>query len=166
MYEIGKTYYLPTTKITIRCDDGISREFTFVVLHDHIGDITGEPHQHIDHRFIDDATIELLSIKLDQITAAPSRSIIFNQMICYRNYTPIKKFTLTSRIMFMTIQKKHKHCAMQNNICPHQGCDLSNIPITKINGKNALVCPCHGLTWNTDTSKMIKRMPRKESCPK
>jgi len=44
--------------------------------------------------------------------------------------------------------------------CPHRGFDLSNM---KPDHKGRVVCPGHGLQWNTRTGRLNRRTPRKET---
>ena len=160
MYIIGQSYLLPTVRLSLK-DGNI---YDMVVIHEHVGDISGENHIHIDLRFF---TKEMWAFAGDllptEILACDNfPSIVMKEMVCQSEYVPIKHFRgKIGRSGFFQIQKNNQDRCVVNNLCPHQGCDLSNIPATKINGKEAIVCPCHGLTWDAETGKMLKRMPRK-----
>lgn len=151
-YIVGQTYEVPTIELGGN---------VFVVLHEHIGDITGRAHQHVDLRFLSDYELDCLGWERDEIFACSPQPTIMRNMICQSEYIPIKHFQEHHRSGFMQLQQIHQSKTMNCGVCPHQGCDLTGLEPVKVQGQNALVCPCHGLTWSIKTGKMLKRIPRK-----
>jgi len=160
--NVGQTYLLPTIQMMI--EDRLVR---FVVLHEHVGDISGRSHQHLDMRFVPDDVLETLNELsgpdfVSQILACTSRPVTMQEMVCVRKHTPIKTFRKELRDGFMLLQNKHKNLKKTCSVCPHQGCNLKDVPVTKIGSKEVVVCPCHGLTWSASTGEMVRRVPRKQ----
>lgn len=152
MFVVGCAYEVPTINY-----DGT----TFVVLHEHLGEISGKVHQHIDLRFLPNSEIERRNWQRDAIYACMPQPVIMRKMVCYSTYTPIKTFSEHHRADFMKTQKLVQNRTMKCRVCPHQGYDLSKVPNSKINGKDVVVCPCHGITWDVQTGSMVRRLPRK-----
>lgn len=158
MFEVGKTYLLPTTELLI---DGLL--VTVVIMHDHVGDISGERHQHVDMQFLPEEALHIVRGKINEdIFACAPHDVVMREVVCQRPFQHIKSYRSESRDKFLEVQRRCQDRVMADNICPHQGCDLSHTPpIRAANGKEVLVCPCHGLRWSTETGELVPRIPRK-----
>lgn len=159
MYEVGKTYLVPTADLMLN-----GRSVTFVLLGNHVGEFSQEDHSHLDRQFIpDDVLAEIREIRGgDQMIAGPpTHQRVLREMVCLRPYVPIQHYPENVRWKFMAIQKTCQTKTMTGLVCPHQGCDLSQVPTSKVKGEEVVVCPCHGLRWSVETGKMAPRLPRK-----
>ena len=159
MYIIGQKYLVPT--VLLWCPK-LKRSIRFVVLHEHVGDISGELHQHIDLRFSPDFALQFLKEVMNgsDILACDPQKVTMKEMTCVRQFS-VKHISNDQRHGFFLLQEMCQNRVNTCNICPHQGFDLSTISATKIRGKEVLICPCHGLTWSVETGRMVKRKPRK-----
>lgn len=108
-------------------------------------DAAGLPHFHLDWRFLVDKDMKFLQLSFgDAVTVIsaelpPVEGAYFNikyiKKICQRDFfypTPSNEFA-----------NQYSKCRVKNGKCPHQGFDLSVVPI--FNGFKT--CPMHGLNW-------------------
>jgi nitrite reductase/ring-hydroxylating ferredoxin subunit len=158
--NIGEKYLVPTVELPIG-----NKNITFVVLHQHVSDIGNEDHQHLDLRFISGQDLEYIKRYygedfLIEFRACEPRPVTMREMVLHRQHVQIKFFG-DSRPSFMKLQKMAEKFTKTCDKCPHQGCDLSEAPVTKVGAKKVVVCPCHGLRWSLDTGELVKRIPRK-----
>lgn len=151
-YIVGESYDLPCVFLS---------NIWFVVLHRHVGDISGEEHLHLDLRFVSDDDLKKIEMRRDQILACGVVPVSIRSMVCCSSYVPIKHFAGESRSKFLKLQRANAKNKMMCGVCPHQGCNLDFVDPVRIGKhKDALVCPCHGLTWSGETGNMIRRVPK------
>jgi len=155
MFIVGESYLLPTIELMV-----MESPERFVVMHEHVGDVSGHNHMHLNKQFVPDHVLKMdKSFDRDILACAPKRTEM-KVMVCQRPYEPIKNYGHSLESFFIVqrqVRKRIKTC----DVCPHQGCDLSNVPETEIRGRTAVVCPCHGLAWSTENGEMIIRKPKK-----
>lgn len=146
-YEIGKSYSLPCIKLKVG-----KRYFWFVILHAHLGEISGEWHRHIDVRFTSNYVLGQMDVeRTDVVACGMNGKTVQRRMVCKHEYAPIKhRDPVTSR--FKKLQGLCKNMKLDTDTmkCPHQGCDLS-----KLQGQTSVVCPCHGVEWSLKDGSMI-----------
>lgn len=132
------------------------------VLCDHVGEISGRHHFHVDVRFISERTLKLMeATPIDSILAGPMYPNIIirrKRKKCLRQF-PVIKVANTLKIWtnFKTAQEMNKHKRVICNTCPHHGVNLSQVPVTIHDGELVKVCPAHGLVWREKDGKMVER---------
>ena len=149
-FKVGHYYIRPAIQI-ITGD-------VLAYLHDHVGDISGEHHYHVDARFISDKTYKRLDVRPDFVFGA-SGDLVRASLCCHREVIPpVAFFSPKSANNFRMIEERSKGKKCNGKVCPHQGCDLGAVEPTKVGEKMARVCPCHGLQWNVESGSLIPRV--------
>lgn len=122
------------------------------ILSYHIGDLSGEFHFHVDHRF-------------DKIKIGPGEDTVFGVVcpvvieivpkICQRQFPEIKKAINSSN--YEVLQDKMRNKKTNCKTCPHQNGNLNQVEATKYGDKLVKICPVHGLCWDVETGSLIHR---------
>lgn len=156
-YFPGRVYLVPTVELPV-----CGKQCPCVVLHQHVGDISGEDHQHIDLRFASDEVLyELLTVMGGDLVACKPSPVVMREMLCYRAHAPVINYNRPQRASFLALQRNSVGLVMRNMVCPHQGCDLSQAARIKKQGEEVVVCPCHGLQWSVESGRLVRRLPKK-----
>lgn len=53
------------------------------------------------------------------------------------------------------LEANYAGCRLKGLVCPHRGLPLNGQPVRD----GVVVCPGHGLAWNTETGEMVRRVP-------
>lgn len=149
--EVGEKYRVECVKLPVG-----NRLFWIPILCEHVGDIGGTFHYHIDVRFTTDFILQLIDLKPNEVmgVARQRRTQSFIK-VCLRQFEPITLLRESAqKSSYNTLQDMVKDRRMDLNClkCPHQGVDLRQVPVT--NGVR--VCPAHGLTWDKE-GNFVKR---------
>lgn len=148
-YKIGKIYNIKCLKIDGNLHIPIMGE-------EHTDAEIGNPrlHYHVDYRFMDDDLLKRWKYKNEKEIRNPiwftdtiKFKIINKNMKCLRNFNTYKDLDVK------TLESLYENLEIivSNNckLCPHRGFLLE--------GKGIVQCPGHGLNWNLNTNKLVKR---------
>lgn len=56
------------------------------------------------------------------------------------------------------LETAYAHDHLRNGVCPHRGINLTTCPVVY----GVVTCPGHGLRWNVETGKLVRRWPERE----
>lgn len=164
VFEIGKSYAVPCIFVAQP-----NRQYwmprngwvpTLGPKHDDQALGLAADHFHIDWRFIDERGFDLadgLTPRLGRvITSASGRFKIDAPTVLKRRKCRrvMADFPSQSLPRWVAFEASHACVKLKpGNVCPHRGTDLT--PFIKPDG--TVVCPGHGLLWNTKTGDLMPR---------
>lgn len=153
---IGRTYLLPSVLRNFN-----SEECWFGVLHEHVGDISGQLHIHLDTRFIPDKMFESLHIAdKHDILASDVRDYDYIAgefckvpLKCYRNWD--SSFQPFHTPKWHVLQKMLHGQKMSCDVCPHMKMDLSEVKPVMVKGQLCKICPNHKIAWSIEDGSLV-----------
>jgi nitrite reductase/ring-hydroxylating ferredoxin subunit len=128
------------------------------------------PHYHVDWRFVGDKPYEaacwmrgadipharvVTSTTMRYVVAG---SLVMKRRACRRAMPDFPAHNPKSISgpdkRWVSLERAHRGCTLRpGNICPHRGIDLT----TFIKPDGTVVCPGHGLAWDTRTGELLQR---------
>lgn len=83
--------------------------------------------------------------------------IVYRRLKCQR---PMPQFPVFDRYWGRRhwpskLEAAYAHDHLRNGVCPHKGIDLTTCPVVD----GVVTCPGHGLRWNVETGKLVRRWP-------
>lgn len=149
---VGERYKVECLKAKIG-----KRLFWLPVLCSHVGDFSEENHFHLDSRFLTDFFYKLLNWKPHYVFGVPDDQILGKRL---KIKTCVRQFGIPHTDQVDTFRKLQNLC--KNRIvncltCPHQGVDLSQVPVINTSNESVRYCPAHGLKWSAEDGRMIER---------
>lgn len=88
---------------------------------------------------------------------SPSQDDITNALIYGRDQHALCAITPHTPGFLPGLEDRTKGRCSRFGICAHRGTPLSNLPVTKLQGRAVRVCPSHGLAWDVETGQLVKR---------
>lgn len=183
-YEIGKYYEVPCIRVGSTVSACARKGGWIPVLlpwHEDAA-IIGFPehHYHYDPRFIDNRLFHEFDfglviprhpvsffVKYEDGSPTTDRTKtlftgvpIYRRLKCKRQMPRYVSFGPPQRSEPLNgwprkLETAYAHDHLRNGICPHKGIDLTTCPVVY----GVVTCPGHGLRWNVETGKLVKRWP-------
>lgn len=156
--QIGQIYLV---------DRVFAQHWWWPIFDEHMGDISGKMHFHVDGRFLTQKDIRYLRSRTGSLITV--RSIIggnsewierrdTTQMKCLRNFGKVNFDNLDQ---WKELQDKliAQKCKLNLNCmtCPHQGLNLKQVLPVNRNGGKSVICPNHHMEWSLKDGSLIER---------
>jgi len=154
---VGERYKVKCLKAKM----GGKQSFWLPILCWHIGDLSKTGHYHLDQRFLSDAFYERLNTKPHTVFGVPDKAVEAIEekvRVCLRQFDVLVMHDQEEAVKFRQVEESCKDRVMEGCLqCPHQGVDLTQVPITETSDGPSRFCPAHGLQWSVKDGRMIKR---------